>query len=270
MWLPKHWVAIFHLKTKGETKMSLITSNAASYSSSSRMPNEEELLENTTNGFASSSRSDLCGFFGRAFRRFIDDPTSTDAASVASSSASLASEGTYTPTETVTSTAYTAVSNTPEDRQTLVNEVTRPPVNVDNFRKDLEEELKRRQDISKLDKEQLEEIMRLAEEDYRKRAEVMLDTVYRVIKSELIDVLVKLMNPGNLIKDADLELYKKRAELERLLRMQRDELASKQYTYPNTTDWTRRKPWTIDDSPYASSSSIDYSWQSAYGIRSHL
>ena len=181
----------------------------------------------------------------------------------------MASDDTYTPVDTVASSSYTAVFNTPEDRQNLVNEATRPPVNVDNFRSDLEEELKRQQETSKLDKEQLEEVMRLAEEDYRKRAEVMLDTVYKVIKDELIDVVVKLMNPGNLIKDVDLELYKKRAELERLLRMQRDELANRSYTYPNNTTWTRTNPWRISDSPYTTSSSTDYSWQSAYGIRSH-
>lgn len=244
--------------------------SAASSSSSARMPNEAELLENTTNGFASSARSTLGDLIAQARRIFVDYSTSSASASVASSSASLASEGTYTPTETVTSSAYTALFNTPEERQNFVNEVTRTPVNVDNFRSDLEEELKRQQATSKLNKEQLEEVMRLAEEDYRKRAEIMLDTVYRVIKDELIDVLVKLMNPGNVIKDADLELYKKRAELERLLRMQRDELAGRPYTYPNTTSWTRMNPWRISDSPYTSSSSTDYSWQSAYGIRSHL
>ena len=160
--------------------------------------------------------------------------------------------------------------DTPEYRQNFFNEVTRTPVNVDNFKKDLEEELKRQQEATKLDKEQLEEVMRLAEEDYRKRAEIMLDTVYKVIKNELIDVLVKLMNPGNAIKDADLELFKKREELERLLRMQREELAGRQYTYPNTTTWTRTNPWRISDSPYTASSSTDYPWQSTYGIRSHL
>lgn len=251
--------------------MSIITSNAASAASdstSARMPNEEEHLENTTNGYASSARSTLGDLIAQARRIFVDDSSSASSASVASSSASSASEGTYSPASTGTS-ANTVFFDTPEDRQNFFNEVTRTPVNVDNFRMDLEEELKRQQEASKLDKEQLEEAMRFAEEDYRKRAEVMLDTVYKVIKDELIDVIVKLMNPGNVIKEADLEHYKKRAELERLVRMQRDELAGRQYTYPNTTSWTRMSPWRISDSPYTTSSSIDYSWQSAYGIGRH-
>lgn len=172
--------------------------SAASDSSSARMPNEEELLENTTNGFASSTRSTLGDLIAQARRIFVDDSTGTDSASVASLSASSASEGTYSPANTVTST-NTVFFDTPEDRQNFFNEVTRTPVNVDNFRSDLEEELKRQQETSKLDKEQLEEVIRLAEEDYRKRAEVMLDTVYKVIKDELIDVVVKLMKPGNFV-----------------------------------------------------------------------
>ena len=146
------------------------------------------------------------------------------------------------------------------DRAATSSSATRPPVNVDRF---AEEDTaaamqgfpppRRTAEEERINKEYEDLRKQIEDSEYRKRAEIALDAIYKVIKSELIDVMVQLMKPST-SSATDRKI---------------DEIFARNILQRNRNDDAhtyRMGPWIVNNPNTTYATPAYSSWESLYGI----